>query len=135
MTRSAGATTPPPVTEGELRDIVGEVMVGEVMRSFAGAPPRASTAAAAHGPTVSAYVSITGAWAGTVVVTFSEALARAATADMLRRPQGTLSTDDVSDAVGELANMIGGNVKARMPEPSALSLPVVARRRPWPWLP
>jgi chemotaxis protein CheX len=32
---------------------------------------------------------------------------------------------DITDAVGELVNIIGGNVKGLMPEPSALSLPVV----------
>ena len=33
--------------------------------------------------------------------------------------------DRVRDAVGELANMIGGNVKALLPGPSRLSLPAL----------
>jgi len=37
--------------------------------------------------------------------------------------------EDVADAVGELVNMIGGNVKSLMPGPSVLSLPVVAAGR------
>jgi chemotaxis protein CheX len=33
--------------------------------------------------------------------------------------------DDVADALGELANIIGGNLKNMVPAPSALSLPHV----------
>jgi chemotaxis protein CheX len=36
-----------------------------------------------------------------------------------------VTPEDVRDALGELANIIGGNVKSLMPEPAALSLPVV----------
>ncbi len=36
-----------------------------------------------------------------------------------------VTEDDVADALGELANMIGGNVKSILPELSALSLPHV----------
>jgi len=34
--------------------------------------------------------------------------------------------EEVTDALGELANMIGGNVKALLPEPCRISLPAVA---------
>lgn len=33
---------------------------------------------------------------------------------------------EVADAFGELANMIGGNLKCLLPEPSQLSLPTVS---------
>ncbi|QCC78154.1 chemotaxis protein CheX [Nocardioides daphniae] len=36
------------------------------------------------------------------------------------------SEADVVDAVGELVNMVGGNVKSLVPGPSQLSLPLVA---------
>jgi chemotaxis protein CheX len=36
-----------------------------------------------------------------------------------------LAEADVADAVGELANMIGGNIKSLLPGPSALTLPLV----------
>jgi chemotaxis protein CheX len=42
---------------------------------------------------------------------------------------GPLDDEDVADAVGELANMIGGNIKGLMPGPSVLTLPVVASGR------
>jgi chemotaxis protein CheX len=34
--------------------------------------------------------------------------------------------DQVSDALGELTNIISGNIKSLLPEPSSLSLPAVA---------
>jgi chemotaxis protein CheX len=36
------------------------------------------------------------------------------------------SGEEIRDALGELTNVIGGNVKALFPGPSALSLPTVA---------
>ena len=36
------------------------------------------------------------------------------------------SFDEVRDALGELTNMLAGNLKALLPEPSAISLPAVA---------
>ncbi len=37
-----------------------------------------------------------------------------------------VSDAEIGDALGEMANIVGGNVKALMPEPSVLSLPQVA---------
>ena len=42
---------------------------------------------------------------------------------------GAVDPDDVVDAVGELVNMIGGNVKSLMPAPCTLGLPMVGRDR------
>ncbi|MCW2532227.1 MAG: hypothetical protein JWP62_1797, partial [Blastococcus sp.] len=36
-----------------------------------------------------------------------------------------LDHEDVADAFGEIANVVGGNVKAALPGPSGLSLPEV----------
>jgi len=36
-----------------------------------------------------------------------------------------LEAEDVDDALGELANVVGGNVKAALPGPSTLGLPQV----------
>jgi chemotaxis protein CheX len=69
-------------------------------------------------------VRISGAWQGTVSVTCGRELAtRIATAMLGREPQGQA---EVADAIGEIANMTGGNVKALLPGPSVLSLPEVA---------
>ena len=77
----------------------------------------------------SAATSVTGAWNGMVTVEVPDEVAHDATQRMLGLgPDGEAPTrEDVADAVGELVNMIGGNVKSLMPGPSGLSLPVVAR--------
>jgi len=70
-------------------------------------------------------VDISGEWTGKVVVTLPSRLAKAATAAMLECSEGDASPADVRDAVGEIANMIGGNIKSVLPGPSKLSLPHV----------
>jgi chemotaxis protein CheX len=74
---------------------------------------------------VSASVSVTGAWRGHIVIACSQTASRNAAAALLGVELADVTQEDVSDAVGELVNIIGGNVKGLMPEPSALSLPVV----------
>jgi chemotaxis protein CheX len=83
-------------------------------------------AAVVPGPTdVAGAVSLSGAWAGRVVVTFSPAASQQATAALLGIDVAEVSSADVDDAVGELANIIGGSVKSLMPQPTVLSLPAV----------
>jgi chemotaxis protein CheX len=74
---------------------------------------------------VSASVSVTGAWRGHVVVRCSTAASLGAAAALLGVELDDVTTEDVTDALGELANIIGGNVKSLLPEPCALSLPHV----------
>jgi chemotaxis protein CheX len=73
---------------------------------------------------VQASVSISGGWNGRVMVACSTALARQVTARLLLITDAELADEDIRDAVSELANVIGGNVKSVMPGPSVLSLPV-----------
>ena len=74
--------------------------------------------------TTSAWVQITGPWCGAVVVTCDQATAVGLTECLLRaRPPAVIETEDVEDALGELANVLGGNVKAALPGPSTLGLP------------
>lgn len=78
----------------------------------------------------SAAVTIAGEWQGVVTVEVAEVVARRLTAGMLAIPSEDEVTDgDVADAVGELVNMVGGNLKSLMPGPSVLSLPSVAAGR------
>jgi chemotaxis protein CheX len=79
----------------------------------------------ADGDDVSASVSVAGAWQGHVVVSCSTDASRHAAAALLGIEFDEVTVDDVSDAVGELANIIGGNVKSLLPQPCALSLPHV----------
>src|SRR4051794_2059575 len=75
--------------------------------------------------TVTGIVQIDGAWHGAVLLQCPMAVASALTAAMFQSGDDP-GFDDVRDAVGELTNMIAGNVKALLPEPCSISLPTVA---------
>ena len=71
-------------------------------------------------------IHITGAWGGAVTLDFPVLLARRAAQIMFGLSQDEITIDLMNDCVGELTNILGGNVKALLPGPSFLSLPVVA---------
>jgi chemotaxis protein CheX len=70
-------------------------------------------------------VSITGSWHGHVVYASSTAAARRAAAAFLAVEPDEVSPEDLSDVLGEIANIVGGNVKAMLPPGAQLSLPQV----------
>ena len=70
-------------------------------------------------------VSITGSWTGHVVYASSREAARRAAAAFLAMEPDEVSEEDLSDVLGELANIVGGNVKAMLPSGCFLSLPTV----------
>jgi CheY-specific phosphatase CheX len=74
---------------------------------------------------VTACVQVVGAWTGAVILQSPMSLARALAEQMFQSDR-PLTLDEVRDALGELANMIAGNVKALFPGPSRISLPAVA---------
>ena len=74
---------------------------------------------------LSASVRITGAWRGKVTLLCRRSFAARAAQIMFQLAPSALQTADIHDAVGELANMIGGQFKALMPEPSHLSMPYI----------
>lgn len=75
---------------------------------------------------LSSWVDVVGPWTGSVVLTTGRRTAEALTRALLREhsPE-VLEDEDVADAFGEIANVVGGNVKAALPGPSGLSLPDV----------
>lgn len=70
-------------------------------------------------------VAITGSWNGHVVYASSRAAAQRAAAAFLAMELDEVSEEDISDTLGELANIVGGNVKAMLPPGAQLSLPQV----------
>jgi chemotaxis protein CheX len=70
-------------------------------------------------------VSITGSWSGYVVYASSTTAARRAAAAFLAMEPEEVSQEDLTDVLGELANIVGGNVKAMLPPGALLSLPQV----------
>ena len=75
---------------------------------------------------VSSWVDVVGPWTGSVVLTTGRQTAEDLSRALLREsaPE-VLEEEDVVDAFGEIANVVGGSVKAVLPGHSALSLPSV----------
>jgi chemotaxis protein CheX len=74
---------------------------------------------------VSAEVQFVGEWKGAVVLQCSPELAFDLTARLMHEPRPSEVDQDVRDAMGELANMVGGNLKSVLPPGVALSMPSV----------
>lgn len=75
---------------------------------------------------VRAEVALSGDWAGRVRLACDAATAASLARTMLGARDGDPVPDaDVRDAVGELANVVGGNVKGMLPGTTALGLPRV----------
>lgn len=72
-------------------------------------------------------VQITGEWKGAVVLGCGETFAARAATAMFETPQQDRNRTDMQDAVAELTNMIGGNLKGLLDLPHAcqLSMPSV----------
>jgi chemotaxis protein CheX len=75
---------------------------------------------------LSSWVAIAGPWTGTVVLTVGRSTAEELSRCLLaEHAPPVLDDEDIEDGLGELANVVGGNVKAVLPGPSVLGLPEV----------
>jgi len=74
---------------------------------------------------VTGCVHISGAWEGSILLSCSARAARTVAAALFATTSDEVSSAEVVDAVGELTNMVGGNLKGLLPGPSRLSLPSV----------
>jgi len=110
------------LTDSDLRDLVESVWVltlgFDVLDPAGSIPPPPDD-------TLCGCVHVSGAWNGLVSVRVSETLARNVAATMFEMSADALSVEELHDALGEIANMTGGSVKALLPGPSHLSLPSV----------
>ncbi len=70
-------------------------------------------------------VEISGAWTGAVLLHGSRELAAAAAAVIFSTEPDAGTDQDSVDAMYELTNIIGGNIKSLLPEPCQLSIPCV----------
>ena len=106
-------------------DALGQI-VADIWTSMLGFPVEARGAPIDVNGTrhLSASVQISGGWEGTVLVSCPEALARRVAGVMFDTPEA--SDDEIRDALGEVANMTAGNVKALVESYCRLSLPMVA---------
>jgi len=74
---------------------------------------------------VTSAIFFAGSWKGAVVLECSEAQARFFTERLMGIPQPSRMDDDTRDAMGEVVNMIGGNLKSVFPPGVSLSMPSV----------
>ncbi len=81
------------------------------------------------GEVASSLVGITGNWDGAVIVACERALAVRFARAMFGISDEEVGESDINDALGELVNMIGGNLKSMLPPPCHLSLPTVVAGR------
>ncbi len=115
----------------EERDIA--VLIDEIWMTTLGLathriePEQASLPANAE--TFDGIINITGGWQATVALQIPKPLA-ARVAGVMFHLNGTApTTEDMQDAIGELTNMLGGNIKALLAGDCHLSLPAVVEGR------
>ncbi len=88
---------------------------------------RTEPAGAPTGEYLTSCVHITGAWAGALTIACPVASSRQAAALMFGMEPKDVGDSEMQDALGELANIAGGNVKALLPAGCMLSLPTVVQ--------
>jgi chemotaxis protein CheX len=106
-----------------------EVITREVWTSFLDGDP-AGLVAGGDPPTgeqITGCVHLSGAYTGSIMLQCSPPAARDAAAALFSIAPGDVTQTEVVDAIGEIANMVGGNVKSMLPGPSLLSLPLVVQ--------
>ena len=112
----------PPEVVADLVSMAWQTFVGSELEIVEAVP-------AAEQPIMCSSISIGGPWSATVVLYFSRAIAFSGTATVLGMEPDELDEADVRDIIGELANIVGGNVKGFVSDADSdwsLSLPVVS---------
>ena len=76
--------------------------------------------------TLAGCVQITGEWQGTVTLYAPKDLGKKIAASMYALAESEIDEQMVQDVMGEITNMITGNIKSLLPTPCSISLPSVA---------
>jgi len=113
--------------EEQINQIVGEVFSSMLSWSVTPQPESNGDFPPPLGEMISSCVNITGGWNGTVALNFPIAVAQKSAESMFGLDAGASSDSELQDAVGELANMVGGNFKSLQEGACQLSLPSVVR--------
>lgn len=74
---------------------------------------------------VTGVVLLEGEWSGALMLQCDSGLAANLTANMFGI-DGESAKSDIRDAIGELTNMLAGNISSVLPQPCRIGLPVVA---------
>lgn len=76
--------------------------------------------------TLAGCVQITGEWQGTVTLYAPKDLGKKIAASMYAMEEPEIDDQMIQDVMGEITNMIAGNIKSLLPTPCSISLPSVA---------
>lgn len=76
---------------------------------------------------ITAAVFYAGAWQGAIMIECTREEACAFAARLMRVDRPAVNDDDAHDALGEVVNIIGGNLKSVLPRGVGLSLPSVVK--------
>jgi len=107
-------------------------LIDDIWMTTLGLPTRPTAESAAgldEEATLDGLIHIAGDWQGTVAVQVPRRLAATIAVRMLRLGDVAPTLEDMQDALGEIANMTGGNIKALLPGRCVLSLPAVVEGR------
>lgn len=122
------------MTIQELEPTITEDLVVETValawETFFGVAPDAVPGVTIDEPLVCASIALAGPRLTMVVLRASVTGSRRAASEMLGMEPDEVSTDDLADVMGELANIIGGNLKGVVGSSEdgwSLSLPVVSQ--------
>jgi len=72
---------------------------------------------------IAGFIQIMGAWDGTIILDCEKELSRLLASLIFGMPKEEVKDEEILDALGELVNIIAGNLKAYLPQPGHLSLP------------
>ena len=112
------------LSDDDLRELIEQTWAPSLrLPAVAGAPGDPATLA--HG----AVLRFHGSWNGHVCVDATDGFARAVAAAMFGLPPGEVTAEDARDALGEMANVLGGNVKSFAAGEVDLDLPRTGEAR------
>lgn len=113
------------LTPGELFEILETIWSTQLGFELDDDEQSANVPADSQEDLMTGIVQISGGFAGAVHLICARSVVRAAAARMFSMPECDLGDEDLRDALGELANMVGGNLKTLLPGSEFISLPTV----------
>lgn len=109
----------------EIDDTLLEQLAVDVFTGMLGMPIIPAPGLSSASDRLMASIRISGDWQAGLEVATPRAGARRIAQEMFGLPDEELGDAELSDALGEIANMIGGNLKGLNPGETCLSLPCV----------
>lgn len=116
------------IAERDVAYLIDEICLA--MLGMATHPPRPGDRSLVPGePSLDGVINITGDWQATVALQVPKPLAMRIASVMFRLGPIPPTLEDMQDAIGELTNMLGGNIKSLLEGQCYLSLPAVIEGR------